>query len=455
MRAAVYVRISDDRTGAGLGVARQEADCRALCEKEGWQVAEVFVDNDVSAYSGKARPAYARMLDRLTGREFDVLVAWHPDRLHRSPKELEAFIDLLESTKTRVRTVMAGEYDLATPTGRMTARVVGAVARHESEHKADRTRRKHRELAEAGKDAGGGRPFGFREDRLTVDPVERALVADAAQAILDGRTLRSVVVSWNAAGVATATGGRWSSVGLKRLLTSPRTGGYREHAGKLHKAVWEPLLDEVTWRRVRAVLLDPGRRKSWTSREYLLTGGIARCGREGCGAALIARPRADKRRCYVCASPPNFSGCGKIRVLADPIEDHVLREVKAAIDAGRMSPAAQPGDLAATLAAIDEAEAALAELADDYYAHRAITKAQFQSASAALSERVASLRAEVSVSERERVTPVVDRSVLDLWPSEVSAQQAIIRRVVDAVYVDPAVRGRNFYDPERVRIDWR
>ncbi|HEX9497165.1 MAG TPA: hypothetical protein VF926_01955, partial [Mycobacterium sp.] len=29
-RAGIYVRISDDREGRGLGVERQEEDCRAL-----------------------------------------------------------------------------------------------------------------------------------------------------------------------------------------------------------------------------------------------------------------------------------------------------------------------------------------------------------------------------------------------------------------------------------------
>lgn len=33
--AAVYVRISQDREGAGLGVARQEVDCVALCKRNG------------------------------------------------------------------------------------------------------------------------------------------------------------------------------------------------------------------------------------------------------------------------------------------------------------------------------------------------------------------------------------------------------------------------------------
>ena len=51
MRAGIYVRISQDRTGAGLGVERQADDCQRLCEAKSWKVVEVYVDNDVSAFS--------------------------------------------------------------------------------------------------------------------------------------------------------------------------------------------------------------------------------------------------------------------------------------------------------------------------------------------------------------------------------------------------------------------
>ena len=64
VKAAVYARISSD-DGSALGVSRQVADCRRLAEDLGWEVAEEYVDNDVSAYSGKKRPAYERMLTDL------------------------------------------------------------------------------------------------------------------------------------------------------------------------------------------------------------------------------------------------------------------------------------------------------------------------------------------------------------------------------------------------------
>ena len=86
--AAVYCRISQDREGAGLGVTRQEADCRALCERRGWTVVEVYTDNDVSAYSGKPRPNWARLIEDVRAGHIGAIVGWHVDRLTRSPREL-------------------------------------------------------------------------------------------------------------------------------------------------------------------------------------------------------------------------------------------------------------------------------------------------------------------------------------------------------------------------------
>jgi site-specific DNA recombinase len=85
VRVALYCRISQDGEGQGLGVARQEADCRHLAERRGWDVVEVYIDNDLSAYSGKARPAYQRLLADIEAGRVEAVVAWHPDRLHRSP----------------------------------------------------------------------------------------------------------------------------------------------------------------------------------------------------------------------------------------------------------------------------------------------------------------------------------------------------------------------------------
>jgi site-specific DNA recombinase len=48
---AIYARISQDRTGEGLGVERQLKDCRAEAERRGWLVAQEYVDDDISAWN--------------------------------------------------------------------------------------------------------------------------------------------------------------------------------------------------------------------------------------------------------------------------------------------------------------------------------------------------------------------------------------------------------------------
>ncbi|MDP9398635.1 MAG: recombinase family protein [Actinomycetota bacterium] len=130
--------------------------------------------------------------------------------LVRRPKDLEWFIDVVEQAKAKVATVTAGHFDLGTPTGRATARTVTAWANFESEHKAERIRRKLDELAAAGKVTNGGpRPFGFLPDRVSIDEAEAKLIREVAS----GAPLRAVTRRWNEAGVTTSTGGPWTGPG--------------------------------------------------------------------------------------------------------------------------------------------------------------------------------------------------------------------------------------------------
>src|SRR5207244_3099370 len=127
VRAGVYARISSDREGDGLGVARQIEDCERLAERKGWPVAARYVDDDVSAWSGKRRPEYARMLADLETGTIDGLLVYDQDRLHRQPSELESFIDLCKRRGLTYVTSVSGDIDLTTPDGQFQARILGAV----------------------------------------------------------------------------------------------------------------------------------------------------------------------------------------------------------------------------------------------------------------------------------------------------------------------------------------
>jgi DNA invertase Pin-like site-specific DNA recombinase len=462
VRAGIYVRISRDTEGDRLGVQRQLKECRELCAREGLDVFEVYEDDDRSAYSGKPLPDYERLCADVKERHVRVVVAWHPDRLHRSPKELESFIDLLDAAKAKVLTVREGTYDLTTPGGRLSARVVGAVARAESVNKSARLVAKHRQIAEQGRTNGGSdRPFGFEWDRVTVVPGEARVIRDLAKRIIAGESLGAVTRWLNANGVTTTTGKAWRDGNVRRVLINPRIAGLRA-VGKgvrqsvVADAVWKPIVDRATFERVRAILTDPARRTNRTARTYLLS-GLVRCGR--CGAKMLSQNHtgssAVKRRSYMCVRREGAGGCNSLRVVAEPLEELITGAVLEYVTRPEFRAAwagvPEPGpDVSAELADID---ARLATLGDDY-GRGAIPEVAFHAGINALNGRRAELAARVRSSTR--VPAVLAAYVRDPdalardWDSlSFDRQRAIVTAVLEAVVIGPAARGKGF-DPNRV-----
>jgi hypothetical protein len=94
MRAGIYIRISRAADGSTLGIERQDPPCRALSERNGWEVADVYRDNDLSAFNGH-RPGYQRLLTDAKAGRIGAIVAWDADRLTRQPIENEGLINLV------------------------------------------------------------------------------------------------------------------------------------------------------------------------------------------------------------------------------------------------------------------------------------------------------------------------------------------------------------------------
>lgn len=463
--AAIYCRISDDRDGGRAGVGRQQEDCLALANRKGWKVGAVYVDNDVSAWSGKVRPEYRRMLGDIRTGLVDGVVVWHQDRLVRHPKELEEFFDICDAAGVREMATVTGDVDLGTDDGRFHARILGAVARKESDDKSRRIKRKMEQLAKEGRGKGGGtRPFGFNEDRVTINKKEAKLIKEAASRVLAGETVMSLCREWKKRGVATVLGADWSPMVMKRVLIAPRTAGLREHSGVIvAKAEWPAILTQEQHERLKSLLNDPRRRKNLgsTARKYLLT-GYAYCSL--CEEKLVARPRGDKARCYVCATGPGFKGCGKIRRLADPVEELVAESIFAALDFKHLGRAMKrkDGSVSKERGLFDEIrkeEAALDQLARDFYAERLLSRSEFLAAKSAIEVKIEAARAELSKIEVGRVFvdfPRSEQALRTAWQErDLAWRRAVVDAVFEKVILHPAIKGQNFFNPDRVELVYR
>lgn len=460
MQAAIYARISDDRDGDGLGVGRQLEDCRGLAERKGWSVVEEYIDNDVSAYKRRVRPAYRRLLDDIADGVVEGLVVYHLDRLHRQPRELEEFFEVCDGAGVNGLASVTGDVDLSTDDGRFMARIQGAVARKESDDKSRRIRRKALELARSGKVGGGGtRPYGFESDRMTLRADEAAVIGEAAGRVLAGETVRSVCVDLNARGIQTVTGREWVPQVLTRLLKSARISGQREHHGEIvADAEWSAIIPKQDGARLRAILSDPARRKNGRVRRYLLA-GMLRCGR--CGEPLVSRPRDDGRRRYVCARRPGSDACGKLAVMAEELEELVVEMVTYRIEGpnlARTIEAARSGvDEGTHQQEVDEAAGQLEELGAAY-GERKITMSEWMAAREPIEVRLS--KAKTALARSSGTSAVGEfigttdlRSTWGHLP--LSRRRAILGTLIEYVTINPAVRGRNRFDPARVAPVWK
>lgn len=303
----MYARISRDRVGAGLGVDRQREDCRELAARLGWSIVVEHTDNDLSAYSGKPRPGYRALLADLREGRVDAVLAWHTDRLHRSPVELEDYITVSERQGAPTHTVKAGPLDLSSPSGRMVARQLGAVARYEVEHQVERQRRAKAQAAADGRFRGGRRPFGYDADGVTVRESEAATVRDLAAGVLAGRSMRAMASELNGCGITGTRGAAWTGASIRDVLLRARNAALIEHEGQIvGPARWPAILDEDTWRAVRGVLSEPARAPVRLHARRWLGSGLYVCGRCGqparIGVNSVTRG-ASSTAFYRCSGP--------------------------------------------------------------------------------------------------------------------------------------------------------
>jgi site-specific DNA recombinase len=464
MRAAIYVRISEDRHGTGIKVGDQETDCRALAERMGLDVVKVYEDNDLTAHKAskryKERPAYRDLLTAIRAGQVDAVLATETERLHRDSRELLDYIDACQPRDIPTYTVRAGNMDLSTTSGRMVAKILAAKAEHEVEVMKDRMRAARVHKVGRGEWTGGRRPFGYEADGRTVNQVEADALRWAAGQVLAGTSLNAVCAELNRRKVRTSTGKEWKPTELRRVLVRPRNAGLSVHQGQVvGRAEWPAILEEDTWRGVCAVLGDPARRtNTTTARKYLLA-GLARCG--VCGGPVKSFSASAKRRpvrpVYTCRT-------GKHVIRTAEEVDRFVEEVVIGILTKRGAELLAP-DQTGDAAGLHLQDAALAARLDELgrlAGEGLIEPGQLVQATAAIRSQREEITAQLAAMSRGSVLAGVADAAdpAKVWTGlDLSRKRAVVD-VLMTVTILPAKRGRrpgwrpgdSYFDPATVDL---
>jgi DNA invertase Pin-like site-specific DNA recombinase len=169
MKVAIYVRTST----ADQTTLNQELELRAVAERRGHEIVEVYSDNGVSGSKGRdKRPAFDRLCRDATRRRFDMVMAWSVDRLGRSLQDLVAFLSEIHASGVELYLHRQG-LDTTTPAGKAMFQMLGVFAEFERAIITERVRSGMERAKEKG--TKSGKPIG----RPPIDPRTRAAVKAA------------------------------------------------------------------------------------------------------------------------------------------------------------------------------------------------------------------------------------------------------------------------------------
>lgn len=449
-RVGIYCRISEDREGRALGVERQLEDCERRAAREGWTVVEVFVDNDISAStrSKKMRVQYKRMITAARRGAFEVILSYSNSRLTRRPRELEDLIQLHEQTGVRVCTIVSGDDDLSTPSGRFTARVKASADASVVEGNAENLIREVKQRAEQGRNHGGQRPFGwgqilgYRADAKPIldvskpRPGEFEALREGIFSVTKGASIRSIAKAWDAAGLLTTGGKLWTPTltSVRQTLTRWRNAGVRVYRG-------EPLFDAplvctpvVTRAELEALLdhLSDRTRRHNRGRvaQTALLGSLGRCG--NCGNPLRSATRETSKNNPIRLAVYRCDPRGCVTVRRSQLDDVVVEVVLAELLSADLTVLADsPEDrtrlvwLRAELSALDGREQELASM----LGAGELSRAEWKAAVGALHTKKS--QAEDALHEiTERFAPAEfvsrERDLLELTDEESDAEATTV-----------------------------
>ncbi|MFF5972275.1 recombinase family protein [Streptomyces sp. NPDC012769] len=318
LRAGLYGRQSDDRTGKASSVAEQFEHDHALCDRFGIEVVAEFGDPGVSAsrYGNRSptnprrattrkRDDFIAMVDTIRAGKLDLIMAFLPNRLYRDIAEYVTLRNACMEADTLL-SYGGNVYDLSKPEDRrITAQdALAAEGEADSIHITNsRTAAAH---AQDGK-PWGPLIFAYRRlyDSSTGELLGQFLEDDkvdvAKQCWIDADSGISTyrIAKWLRGLGKQAerpNGIPWTPDHVRAMLLNPAYIGKKVHRGEIiGDAAWPALLESeeevAMFHRVKEKLEDPARRTQRESRAAHLLSRIALCGECGDHALLTAGKR--------------------------------------------------------------------------------------------------------------------------------------------------------------------
>lgn len=295
MRAVIYCRVSSAEQVQNLSLPTQEKSCREYCERNGYDVDQVFVDAGESAKTTD-RPAFQRLLAHCRHQKgkLHAVVVYSLTRFSRNTTDHHVIAGLLRGLGIALRSVTEPIDD--TPSGRLMESILAAFGQFDNDVRSQRVRAGIRAAVDRGRWCWQA-PIGYlntdvhRGASLAIDETRAAAVRAAFEAYDNGVEGRALLRHVRGLGLTSSnkTTQPISRAQLGDLLRARVYAGSMQPRGWTEpvKGDWPALVSVELWERVQLRLDGKlgGRRKFRTHRDHpdFPLRRFVRC---SCGAAI-------------------------------------------------------------------------------------------------------------------------------------------------------------------------
>ena len=232
-RCAIYARYSSDRQ-SHTSAEDQVRDCRVRAEREGWEIADVYVDLAISGASNR-RPGMTAMLTDAAAGSFGIVLSEALDRIARDQADIATIYQRLTFADVRIETLSEG------PVNELHIGLKGTMGELFLKDLAEKIRRGQRGSVARGR-IPGGLCYGYdvvREldehgnliaGRRRINEGQAVIVRRIVQEYVDGKSPKRIAHDLNRDGVHSARGGEWRASAI--------VGNKARMIGVLHNPIY-------------------------------------------------------------------------------------------------------------------------------------------------------------------------------------------------------------------------
>jgi len=294
-KAIIYVRVSDARQVDNTSLVSQQDVCRDWCDRNGLEVARVFIERGESAKSAD-RSEFQAMFEFLRqcakGSISHVVV----DKFDRFSRNVEHGAEYrLRLRKLGIVLRSATEATDDSPAGKFLTTMLSAAGQFDNDTRAERTMSGMKNRLKAGRwqwpAPTGYLPGSKSGPSMVHDPIRGPLVKELFRLVSTGEhTKASALTAVTELGLRSRTGAPLTQETIRKMLVNPLYTGEILIAGwgQSVRGDFEPLVDQVTFELVQMVLMGraPAPVAHIRERDAFPLRGLIRC--KDCGELVTA-----------------------------------------------------------------------------------------------------------------------------------------------------------------------